>query len=63
MIESVMEGDEGINRKNYKELILFSREGYRNGEREIERYRKYIDTLRNLERKRYWVRKILKNII
>jgi len=58
-----MEGDEGINRKNYKELILFSREGYRNGEREIERYRKYIDTLRNLERKRYWVRKILKNII
>jgi len=21
-----MEGDEGINRKNYKELILFSRE-------------------------------------
>jgi len=27
MIESIiMEGDEGINRKNYKELILFSRE-------------------------------------
>jgi len=25
MIESVMEGDEGIKRKNYKELILFSR--------------------------------------
>jgi len=25
MIENVMEGDEGINRKNYKELILFLR--------------------------------------
>jgi len=25
MIESVMEGDVGINRKNYKDLILFSR--------------------------------------
>jgi len=37
MIESIIEGDEGINRKNYKELILFSR-----GETEIERYREYI---------------------
>jgi len=25
MIGSTMKGDEGINRKNYKELILFSR--------------------------------------
>jgi len=24
--ESVIEGDEGINKQNYKELILFSRE-------------------------------------
>jgi len=47
-----MEGDEGINSKNYKELILFSRERYKNGKREIERYREYIDILRNLERKR-----------
>jgi len=34
MIESVMEGDEGIKWKNYKEMILFSREE----DTEIERY-------------------------
>jgi len=34
MIESVMKRDEGTNRKNYKELILFSRETYRNWDTE-----------------------------
>ena len=54
MIESVMEGDEGINRKNRTGFIF-------NGG--VQRYREYIEILRNLERKRYWGRKVLKNII
>jgi len=54
MIESVMEGDVGINRKNYKEMILFSREQ----DIKIERYRECIEIPRihrdrSLERKRY----------
>jgi len=36
-------------KKNYKKLILFSR----GGDTEIERYRKYIEILRNSERKIY----------
>jgi len=54
MIESVMEGDEGINRKNRTGFI------FKGG---IQRYREYIEILTNLERKRYWGRKVLKNII
>jgi len=57
MIESVVEGDEGIDSKNYKELILFSKEGI---QRLKDTERKYIEILRNLERKRYWGKKNIK---
>jgi len=57
MIESVVEGDEGIDSKNYKELILFSKEGI---QRLKDTERKYIEILRNLERKRYWEKKNIK---
>ena len=62
---SIMEGDEGMDRQKYKELLLFSKgDGkigtQKNWETERGRDREYTEILRNLERKRYCdIRKLI----
>ena len=63
-VMSIMEGDEGIDRQKYKELLLFSKgQTEKLGHRKIGtqknwgteklRDREYTEIVRNFERKRY----------
>jgi len=58
-VMSIMEGDEGMDRQKYKELLLFSKGeteklgDQKNWGTEKLRDREYTEILRNLERKRY----------